>query len=485
MFFQFHRKNRVDKELKILSKTISEYKKGFVKMLIQTVKSEIVSHLSYIIGNNNEAAVIDPRRDCKIYRKIAKNWGAKINYIFETHRNEDYVTGSLELEKLTGATIFHGPELPWGFGKIIQDKQEIKIGSLKIKALHTPGHSPDSTSYVLYDLESGEEPVMVFTGDTLFVGDVGRTDFLGEEMTPIMSEKLYDSIHDKLFSLGDGVIVCPAHGSGSVCGGNIREREISTIGIEKKTNPMLNLKKDEFIEEKTTEQHQTPPYFKHMEEYNLNGPPILGEIPNPYPLTPLEFKKTAENSYIIDTRTPAAFGAAHIKNSFSLTPNRLLNVGWVADYNKPILLVVEDLHALDFAADNLFRLGLDKIAGYLEGSIEAWYKQGLPVEKNGLLSVHELKTMINSNQETTILDVRREKEWNDGHIKGAMRIYLGHLPKQTDKIPKDKPIVVVCKTGNRSSFGTSILLKAGFDNVYNCLGGIEAWVKAGFKLTKS
>jgi hydroxyacylglutathione hydrolase len=454
-------------------------------MLFQTVKSEIVSHLSYIIGNNNEAAIIDPRRDCKIYLKIAKNWGAKIKYIFETHRNEDYVTGSLELEKLTGATIFHGPELPWGFGKIIQDKQEIKIGSLKIEALHTPGHSPDSTSYVLFDIESGEEPVMVFTGDTLFVGDVGRTDFLGEKMTPVMSEKLYDSIHNKLVSLGDGVIVCPAHGSGSVCGGNIRQREISTIGIEKKTNPMLKLNKDEFIKEKTTEQHQTPPYFKQMEEYNLNGPPILGEIPNPHPLTPLEFKKTAEKSYIIDTRTPAAFGAAHIKNSFSLTPKRLLNVGWVADYNKPILLVVEDLHALDFAADNLFRLGLDKIEGYLEGSIEAWYKQGLPIEKNGLLSVHELKTMMDSNKKITILDVRREKEWNDGHITGAMRIYLGHLPKQTDKIPKDNPIVVVCKTGNRSSFGTSILLKAGFDNVYNCLGGIEAWVKAGFKLTKS
>jgi len=454
-------------------------------MLIQTVKSEIVSHLSYIIGNNNEAAVIDPRRDCKIYQRIAKNWGAKINYIFETHRNEDYVTGSLELEKITGATIFHGPGLPWGFGKTIKDNQEINVGTLKIKALHTPGHSPDSTSYVLYDLESGEEPVMVFTGDTLFVGDVGRTDFLGEKMTPVMTGKLYDSINDKLFSLGDGVIVCPAHGSGSVCGGNIRQREISTIGIEKKTNPMLALSKDDFVTEKTNEQHQTPPYFKQMEAYNLNGPPVLGEIHIPHPLTASEFQKISEKAYIIDTRTPTAFGAAHIKNSFSLTPKRLLNVGWVADYKKPILLVVEDLEALDFATDNLFRLGLDKIAGYLEGGIEAWYKQGFPITKNGLLSVHELKKMIDTNQEITILDVRRENEWNDGHIRGAMRIYLGHLPKQTDKIPKDKPIVVICKTGNRSSFGTSILLRAGFDNIYNCLGGIEAWVKAGFKLTKS
>ncbi|MDG6223196.1 MAG: MBL fold metallo-hydrolase [Candidatus Bathyarchaeota archaeon] len=453
-------------------------------MLIQTIKSEIISHLSYIIGNNNEAAVIDPRRDCEIYLKIANKWGAKINYIFETHRNEDYVTGSLELAKLTGATIFHGTGLPWGFGKTIEDNQQIQIGALKIKALHTPGHSPESTSYVLYDNESGEEPVMVFTGDTLFVGDVGRTDFLGEKMTPVMSEKMYNSITNKLFPLGEGVIVCPSHGAGSVCGGKIRQREISTIGIEKKTNPMLNLSKDNFIKQKTTERHQTPPYFKQMEAYNLNGPPILGTITMPHPLTPSEFMKTVETAYIIDTRTPDAFGAAHIKDSFSLPPKRLSNVGWIADYNKTILLVVENIKALEFAVKNLLRLGFDKIEGYLGGGIEAWYKQGIPIPKNGLITVHELKKMIDSKQEITILDVRRENEWNEGHIQGAMHIYLGHIPKQIDKVPRDKTIVVLCKTGNRSSFGTSILLRAGFENVYNCLGGTEAWVKAGFKLTK-
>jgi hydroxyacylglutathione hydrolase len=453
-------------------------------MLIQTVKSEIVSHLSYIIGSKNEAAVIDPRRDCQVYLEIANTWGTKIKYIFETHRNEDYVTGSLELANLTGATIFHGPGLPWGFGKTIEDNQEIQIELLKIEALHTPGHSPESTSYVLYDLESGGQPVIVFTGDTLFVGDVGRTDFLGEQMTPVMSEKLYDSITSKLLLLGDSVIVCPAHGAGSVCGGKISQREISTIGIEKKTNSKLNLSKEEFINQKTVENHQTPPYFKRMEEYNLNGPPILGVIPNPHALTPSEFEKAAETAYIIDTRSPVAFGGAHIKDSFSLPPSRLSNVGWVADYHKPILLVVEDLEALDFAVRNLLRLGLDKIAGYLSGDIESWYKQGLPIAKTGLISVHELKNMIDSKQKIAILDVRRENEWNEGHIKGATRIYLGHLPEQLDKLPRDVPIIVVCKTGNRSSFGTSILLRAGFDKVYNVLGGTDAWAKTGFRLTR-
>ena len=453
--------------------------------MIQTVKSEIVSHLSYIVGNRNEAAVIDPRRDCQVYLDIANKWGAKINYIFETHRNEDYVTGSLELANLTGAKIFHGSGLPWGFGETIRNNQEIQIGlDLKIKALHTPGHSPESTSYVLYDLESGNQPVMVFTGDTLFVGDVGRTDFLGEQMTPLMSEKLYDSIKNQLLPLGDSVIVCPAHGSGSVCGGKIRQREISTIGIEKKTNPMLNLSKEEFVKQKTAERHQTPPYFKKMEEYNLNGPPIIGVIPNPHALTPSEFEKAAKTAYIIDTRNPVAFAGAHIKGSFSLSPSRLSNVGWIADYSKPILLVVEDLEALFFAVHNFLRVGLDNIAGYLSGGVEAWYKKGFSFVKSGLLSVHDLKNMIDKNAEIAILDVRRENEWNEGHIEGAVRIYLGHLPEQLHKLPRDVPIVLVCKTGNRSSFGSSILLRGGFKKVYNVLGGIDAWVKTGFQLTK-
>ncbi|MCW4021847.1 MAG: MBL fold metallo-hydrolase [Candidatus Bathyarchaeota archaeon] len=453
-------------------------------MLIQTIKSEIVAHLSYIIGSKNEAAVIDPRRDCQIYVDIGNKWGTKIKYIFETHRNEDYVTGSLELKNLTNATIFHGPGLDWKFGKTIQNNDEIPFGSLKITALHTPGHSPESTSYVLSDLESSNQPIMVFTGDTLFVGDVGRTDFLGKEMTPIMAEKMYNSITDKLYALGDDVIVCPAHGYGSVCGGQIKKREISTIGIERKTNPMLQISKQDFIKQKSQETHQTPPYFKQMEKLNLNGPPILGGVPNPSALSPSEFKKTIDQSYIIDTRTPVAFGGAHIKESYSLPPSRLSNVGWIADYNKPILLVVEDPQALDFAVRNLLRLGLDNFAGYLLGGVEAWYKSAMPLEKTTLITVHELKNMLDDKQELTILDVRRENEWNEGHIKQALRIYLGHLPKQTDKLDPDKPVVVICKTGKRSSFGSSILLKAGFKKVYNCLGGIEAWKKAGFPLTK-
>ncbi len=454
-------------------------------MLFEAVKSEVVAHISYIVGSKNEAAVIDPRRDSQIYSDVATKWGARIKYIFETHRNEDYVTGSLESSKVTGATVFHGPGLEWGFGKTVKDKQEFTVGSLKIKALHTPGHSPESTSYALYHSESGDQAVMVFTGDTLFVGEVGRTDFLGHKMTPLMSRKMYNSIMKRLLPLGEGVIVCPAHGAGSVCGGRISEREISTLGIERATNPMLRLSEKEFVAYKVAEKHQTPPYFRKMEEYNLEGPPILGALPSPRALKPSEFnEKAKKGAFIVDVRSPVAFGGAHVKGSFSLPPSRLSNAGWVLTYDKPILLIAENPEALDFAVRNLVRLGFDKIEGYLAGGFEVWYKEGMAIAKVGLLTVQDLGKWIASKEDVVILDVRRENEWNEGHIEGSRHIYVGKLEKEANSLPRHSPIVVICKTGNRSSFGASVLLRVGFDRVHNCLGGIDAWSKAGYPLVK-
>jgi hydroxyacylglutathione hydrolase len=454
-------------------------------MLFEAVKSEVVSHISYIVGSKNEAAVIDPRRDSQIYSDVATKWGARIKYIFETHRNEDYVTGSLELSNVTGATVFHGPGLKWRFGETVKDKQEFIIGLLKIKALHTPGHSPESTSYALYHSESGDQAVMVFTGDTLFVGEVGRTDFLGHKMTPLMSRKMYDSIMKRLLPLGEGVIVCPAHGAGSVCGGKVSEREISTLGIERATNPMLRLSEKEFVAYKVAEKHQTPPYFRKMEEYNLEGPPILGALPSPRALKPSEFNEKAKNgAFIVDVRSPVAFGGAHIKGSYSLPPSRISNAGWVLTYDRPILLIAENPEALDFAVRNLVRLGFDRIKGYLTGGLEAWYKEGMPIAKVELLTVQDLRKRVASKEDIVIVDVRRENEWNEGHIEGSRRIYVGKLEKEANSLPRHSPIILICKTGNRSSFGASVLLRAGFDRVHNCLGGIDAWTKLGYPLVK-
>jgi len=454
-------------------------------MLIKTVRSEIVSHLSYLVASKGEAFVVDPRRDCEVYNGIAQDEGIRIREIFETHRNEDYVAGSMELSRMTGARIHHGPGLPWKYGETLRDGEEFKVGALKVVALHTPGHSPDSTCYVLYDRESGDRPVMVFTGDTLFVGDVGRTDFLGQGYTAMMAGKLHDSLQGKLLTLGDGVVVLPAHGYGSVCGGTISEREISTIGAERAMNPMLKLTRNEFVERKVGEKHETPPYFAVMERYNLEGPPIPMHLPAPPALTPAEFRAAAASGIpIIDTRAPPAFGGAHIEGSYSLPPMRLSNAGWVAPVEKEVLLVVDDSRALDFAVRNLYRMGYTSFAGYLPGGIEAWYKEGNPLSRVDLLTCRQLNTIITSGEKPVIIDVRRYSEWDEGHIGGATHIYLGRLPGRLDEIPEGRTVVLHCKTGTRSSFAASILKKAGRTRVCNLLGGIDSWKKLGYPLVK-
>ncbi|UCD73342.1 MAG: MBL fold metallo-hydrolase, partial [Candidatus Bathyarchaeota archaeon] len=255
-------------------------------MIFEKIKSHVVAHLSYFVGSNHEAIVVDPRRDCQVYLDIVMREGMRIKYIFETHRNEDYVIGSRELAHLTGAEIYHGPWPEFQYGETLQDGQEFHFGDLEVTAIYTPGHTPGCVSYAVSDLASGEHTIMVFTGDTLFVNDTGRTDFGGPEKRSDWSENLYNSIHNKLLPLGDHVVICPAHGSGSVCGVGIADREVSTLGAEKLMNPLLQMTREEFIEYKVNEEQHYIPYFRMMEKYNVEGASFIGYGPNPKALTP-------------------------------------------------------------------------------------------------------------------------------------------------------------------------------------------------------
>jgi hydroxyacylglutathione hydrolase len=452
-------------------------------MVFERIKSEVISHNSYLIGSENDAAVIDPRRDCQIYLHLAQQNGLKIKHVFETHRNEDYVTGSIELNNLTGAEVYHGPGLPWKYGNTLADRQQFQIGKLRLTAIHTPGHTDESMSYAVADLTSGETTVMVFTGDALFVGDVGRTDLYGPEEVPRLASNLYDSIFNKLLPLGDGVIVCPAHGAGSVCGVNIADRDESTLGIERAQNPVLQMKnKDDFIQYKVAERLERPPYFRQMEKYNLEGPPLLGCIPSPPPLTPIEFSREMERgAVVIDASAPAAFGGAHIKGSYSIWVEGLtVFAGWVLHYDKPILLVLEDQSHLEKAVRYLIRAGHDQIAGYLKNGIAGWYNAGLPAERLQLLTVHELKARIDRGDQLTVLDVRGQDEWDAGHIENAQHIYVGHLRERQLDIPKDRPVIVICNVGHRAGLGASMLLRQGWREVYSVVGSMEAWQAAGY-----
>ncbi len=454
-------------------------------MIFERIKSEGIAHNSYLIGSENDAAVIDPRRDCQIYVDLAQQKGLKIKYIFETHRNEDYVIGSIELNHITGAEIYHGPGLDWKYGNTLKDGREFRIGNLRLTAIHTPGHTGESMSYAVADLSSGEVTVMAFTGDALFVGDVGRTDFYGPQETPRLASNLYDSIFHKLLPLGDGVILCPAHGAGSVCGMNIADRDESTLGIERAQNPMLQKSREEFIQYKVAEELERAPYFRQMEKYNLEGPPLLKHLPIPAPLTPSEFSKEMERgTVVVDTNLPAAFGGAHIKCSYSVWLEGLpVFAGWVLSYDKPILLVLEDQSHLEKAVRYLIRAGYDQISGYLKDGMESWYNAGLPTEHLQLLTVQELKSRVDHGDELTILDDRGQDEWNEGHIKGAKHIYVGHLKERMTEIPQDKPVALVCNVGHRASLGASILLREGCQEVYNVLGSMTAWESAGYPIS--
>ncbi len=249
-------------------------------MFLHKVRSEGLAHLSYVVGDGTHAAVIDPRRDCDVYVDLARKEGARISHIFETHRNEDYVIGSTALAARTGAAIYHGRQLDFEYGKPVSDGDRFDLGAARLTALHTRGHTMESMSYALADTGFGDQPVGVFTGDALFVGDVGRTDFFPDR-APEVADMLYTSIHQKLLPLGDGVIIYPAHGSGSVCGDAMASREFSTPGHERQCNPRLRMGREEFVDFKVNEHHYQPPYFRRMKKLNLEGAThiYLGELP--------------------------------------------------------------------------------------------------------------------------------------------------------------------------------------------------------------
>lgn len=449
-----------------------------MKMMLKTIRSKGLAHNSYFLLDGEEAIVIDPRRDCVVYVELARRECVKIMYVLETHRNEDYVVGSLELQNMTDAEIAHSKETAFKYGEhSLGDGETINAGSLQVKALYTPGHTNDSMCYIVYDSVNGNEPMMVFTGDTLFAGDVGRTDLHGLDDWMKQSEKMYDSLHEKVLPLGDHVIVYPAHGAGSICGYEIGEKQFSTIGYERKTNPILQLSKESFVEHVTRRNLLRPPYFRKMESFNLNGPALLHEAPVPQSLRVDDFEKEMKqpNTVVVDTREPGAFASSHMPGSLNIWLDGLSYYpSWVLGYDERILLVTERNEDIKMAKAYLWRLGFDNIIGYLCPSIKEWRNRGKPVQHLGTLHPTELKDMLDRN-EIILLDVREGREWEEGHVEGAENIYVGHVKEKADRLPRNKPIATTCEWGGRGGLAASILKKIGFEEVYNVLGGMKAW----------
>jgi hydroxyacylglutathione hydrolase len=457
-------------------------------MILRQVTSEGLAHHSYYVGSGRTAAVIDPRRDCDVYLDIAKGLDQQIIFIFETHRNEDCVTGSCELAERTGAEIYHGPGTAFSYGTMAGDGRNFQVGDLELSVRETPGHTPDSISLVVRDKKVSDDPYLVFTGDALFAGDAGRTDLLGRGREKEAAGMLYDSIWDKILPLGDAVIICPAHGAGSVCGAEIVDHPVTTTGYEKKNNPLLRKDRRAFIEYKSGEHHYVPPYFRKMEFLNLEGPPLVGQLPDLIPYTNRQMKELAgKGAQLLDIRAPGSFGAGYIEGSLSIWREGLpAFMGWFLNYEAPIVLVDDFNLDMSPVIRHFVRLGYDNLKGYLAGGFPGWYKAGERFIRHRVWSVRDLNTaMESSTEELYLLDVRdirnREKA---GHIRGDHHIYVGELPLRIHDVPQQANIVVYCDAGYKGCLAASYLSKHGYPRVTNILGGMTGWSAAGLPVEK-
>jgi len=453
-------------------------------MFLEKITSVGIAHLSYILGDGLEAVVIDPRRDCDIYRDIAAREGVRITHIFETHRNEDYVIGSLDLARYTGASIHHGKALDFAYGQPVSDGDIFEVGDLRLLILETPGHTFESISIVVSDSNAGKDAVAVFTGDTLFVGDVGRTDFYPDRAREVAAA-LYDSIFNKLLPLGDQTILHPAHGAGSVCGDNMASREFSTLGHERLHNPVLQkTDREEFIHHKLQEQHEQPAYFRKMEAWNLQGPPKLDYIPTPPPLTAdIVEKYMTEGAIVVDLRSPEAFAGAFIPGSIAIPLDMIsAYAGYLLSYDHDLVLIAETDTQISSAVRYLLRIGFDRIAGYLKSGLTAWEVSGRPYGRIPAVHAATLEKRLHNHESFTLLDVRKIGEVNEGRLVGSTHIFLGDLQERIDEIDRNQPVVTFCGSGKRAIIAASILKRQGFTDVEDSLGSMQACKQLGCEI---
>ena len=456
-------------------------------MDLKIIETPGIAHYAYLISDGNEAAIVDPRRDIDDYLTAAREAGARIKYVIETHRQEDFVMGSAALASATGATIVNGEHELFGHGdRRLGDGERFQLGDLTIRALHTPGHTPESMSYAVYASNATDSAWCVFTGDTLFFGTTGRTDLPDEDKSVENAALLYDSVHEKIAGLGDTTLILPAHGPGSVCGSGMAQRPVSTLGEEKRYNDVFTLDREDFAQKKGGEQLPRPPYFRHMEKVNLEGgvEPVLkpGSVRL---LGPDEFDRKGRDQLVFDTREPEGFAGGHLANSHSIWLSGLpVFGGWVADAESPILLLTDRNDDVDTEALHLSRIGLDNVEGALAGGFGAWRKSGKPISSAGTITPRELRDERDRFQ---ILDVREPDEFAQGHLPGAHELFVGYTSERIERLEldRDEPVVVTCSVGHRAGLGVSLLLREGFRDVRNLLGGMTAWKALEFPVEKT
>ncbi len=437
-----------------------------------------LSHASYYLGSDGEAAVIDPQRDVQQYIDEADANGQKVKYVIETHSHADFVSGHIELASKTGAEIIYGKRANTKFPTLkVKDGDELNVGSIKLRFLETPGHTPEGITIIAEDTTDGAAPLKMFTGDTLFIGDVGRPDLIGSKgfTAEQMGEMLYDSLHEKIMPLPDETEVYPAHGAGSLCGKSLSKETWSTLGNQRQFNYALQaMSKEEFVKIVAADQPEVPMYFPRSAAKNLEGSAALENIEPPKPLSTDEV--LGFDGVVIDVRSSGEYGAAHIPNAVNiwLAGQFASWTGTMIPIGTPIAIAADTQEQVDEAFMRLARIGHETAIGFI-----------LMKDFSGALKnveqvpVDQVRELVENGIQ--FVDVRRVAEYANGHALNAINVPLDKLPSDIDKLDPAKPTYVICQSGYRSSLGTSVLENAGFEKVFNVAGGTSAWLAAGLE----
>lgn len=461
-------------------------------MFFQHVYDKSLAQASYFIGCQKAgvAAVIDAKRDVDTYIEIAKANNMKITHIFETHIHADFLAGSRELAKLTGAEMFLSDEGGEGWEYEfphhgLKDGDKIKMGNLSFDVVHTPGHTPESISFLLTDNPASTKPVMFFTGDFVFVGDIGRPDLLEKAAGVVGTAnagalQMFNSIN-KFAALPDYIQVWPGHGAGSACGKALGAVPSTTVGYEKIRNWALQYENDQpgFVKYLLEDQPEPPKYFAMMKKLNKVDRPLLTEVPKQKLLSSIELKDALSKGIkLIDARNKVDFAEGYISGSYNIQGNNAFATwaGWFLKYDEPFILLADESQ-LDDLTRKLMRIGLDNVYGYIP-STSVWSEAGGKLDKVNNISLEETKELINNN-DIQLIDLRGVAEFNTGHIAKAENIFVGTLPQNLDKVSKDKKVIIHCQSGDRAAIAYSILAKNSFTNIVNFSGGMNEWVNKG------
>lgn len=438
-----------------------------------------LAHASYYLGSDGEAAIIDPQRDIQQYVDEAEANGEKIKYVIETHSHADFVSGHVELAERTGAEIIYGQRANTQFPTLkVNDGDELNVGKIRLRFLETPGHTPEGITILAEDTENPDKPIKMFTGDTLFIGDVGRPDLIGSKgfTAEQMGAMLYDSLREKILPLPDETEVYPAHGAGSLCGKSLSKETWSSLGDQKKFNYALKpMSKEEFIKVVAEDQPEVPAYFPASASQNLKGSVALEDLPKPAQLSSDEIEKF--DGVVVDVRQNSEFGEGHVPNAVNIGLGGQFATwaGTLIPIGTPVAIVADTNEQIDEAFMRLARVGIETVKGFILMTDFAG-----EIKTIAQISVEEARAAT-SAEGVQFVDVRRVQEYANGHAAKTVNFPIDILAREVDKIDPSHPTYVICQSGYRSSLGTSILENAGFKEIYNVTGGTKAWMDAGLE----